>query len=977
MTTRPPTASATTSTGGTTPTGERLRGLAATLLLAALVIGSPVALTAWGRAETLGLMRPSAWLSPDDGSILLGLATLVGWIAWVVFTVCVVAEAVGMATCHRHHPRVPGLGAVQGIAAGLLVASLAVLSPAARSTAAPPAPPVAVAISHAGATPQSTTAEAATSGSTATDEASGMEVVIGPDDDLWSLASSWYGDGTSWRRIAAANPGIDAENPAVGSPIVLPGIPATMHLPTGHTGGGHDVGPEDVERISPVVTVRSGDTLSAIARKHLGDQNEWPRIWQLNRDLVKDPDHIEPGWRLVLPGAPGDAHHDDAHTPAPTNAAAAPTQKTPAVIPSAVATPGEDSREVQAADPTEEVTPAVPLQSTSDATTAPDPVPPQAGALEMVRAESDDGDPTEMLRTGLAGLSLFLAGGVAGTLVARRRQQLFSRPLGRRVPVIDGAPRRARQVLDTAAAQVRSHPEGGATGGDEDPESLPATTVVLGTDGDRPVLLDLATAGGLVGIDADDDLAVAMIASMSLSLVATPWSGGLDLLVIGEDLAWLADAGGDDVLVTTAEEVTASLADLPGGDPMAVAQVILSSRPLDLPSPDVLAASGVVVLQPGEQGLVISVTDEEHARLDGHPQFLPQLVTGPMRRAIVSLVATTSSPDTEPAPWWDTPRRGREEEPERIDEEPPIPVTQFGLPDRVAGFRDHRLPQRSHDGWQGGQGIDDASITEEATVSTTSGASVPTQLPTNPVDAPAPVLRLLGPVDLVGARGTSPSKASRQCLEYCAWLLRNPGARSGRMAEALMVAEPTRRSNVSRLRRWLGRDDAGEAYLPEGYDGSLRLSESVTTDWERLELLIAGGVRRTSLDSLVAALDLVRGAPLADAAPGQWHWAEEWRVEMVQTIRDIGVEVARRAMEDGDSALAERALARAGAACPDDEVLLVERIRLADVLGDRAEVERLVYVLSRQARRLGVDLSEGTVRVLQEVMEGQVRARAV
>ncbi|MES9090696.1 hypothetical protein ABER39_10540, partial [Cutibacterium acnes] len=56
---------------------------------------------------------------------------------------------------------------------------------------------------------------------------------------------------------------------------------------------------------------------------------------------------------------------------------------------------------------------------------------------------------------------------------------------------------------------------------------------------------------------------------------------------------------------------------------------------------------------------------------------------------------------------------------------------------------------------------------------------------------------------------------------------------------------------------------------------------------------------------------------------------------------------------------------------------LVARIKLADELDDRGEVERLVYVLSRQARRLGVDLSEETITVLQEVMEGHARARVV
>ncbi len=116
---------------------------------------------------------------------------------------------------------------------------------------------------------------------------------------------------------------------------------------------------------------------------------------------------------------------------------------------------------------------------------------------------------------------------------------------------------------------------------------------------------------------------------------------------------------------------------------------------------------------------------------------------------------------------------------------------------------------------------------------------------------------------------------------------------------------------------------------------------------------------------------------MADAAPGQWHWAEEWRIDMIQMVRDIGVEVARRAMEIRDVELASRALARATVACPEDEVLLVARIKLADELDDRGEVERLVYVLSRQARRLGVDLSEETITVLQEVMEGHARARVV
>ena len=35
-----------------------------------------------------------ALLTPDDGTVLLGLITIVGWVAWLVFAVSVLAELV-------------------------------------------------------------------------------------------------------------------------------------------------------------------------------------------------------------------------------------------------------------------------------------------------------------------------------------------------------------------------------------------------------------------------------------------------------------------------------------------------------------------------------------------------------------------------------------------------------------------------------------------------------------------------------------------------------------------------------------------------------------------------------------------------------------------------------------------------------------------------------------------------------------------
>lgn len=54
-------------------------------------------------------------------------------------------------------------------------------------------------------------------------------------------------------------------------------------------------------------TVRSGDTLSAIAKREYGDAGEWRRIFEANRDQIDNPDLIQPGQELKIPGARGGA----------------------------------------------------------------------------------------------------------------------------------------------------------------------------------------------------------------------------------------------------------------------------------------------------------------------------------------------------------------------------------------------------------------------------------------------------------------------------------------------------------------------------------------------------------------------------------------------------------------------------------------------------------------------------------------------
>jgi nucleoid-associated protein YgaU len=50
-------------------------------------------------------------------------------------------------------------------------------------------------------------------------------------------------------------------------------------------------------------TVVSGDNLSKIAKHYYGDANQWRRIWEANRDQIKNPDLIHPGQVLKIPQA--------------------------------------------------------------------------------------------------------------------------------------------------------------------------------------------------------------------------------------------------------------------------------------------------------------------------------------------------------------------------------------------------------------------------------------------------------------------------------------------------------------------------------------------------------------------------------------------------------------------------------------------------------------------------------------------------
>src|SRR5687768_14548325 len=48
-------------------------------------------------------------------------------------------------------------------------------------------------------------------------------------------------------------------------------------------------------------TVVAGDSLSKIAQREYGDANEWKKIYEANKHIIKNPDLIYPGQELTIP----------------------------------------------------------------------------------------------------------------------------------------------------------------------------------------------------------------------------------------------------------------------------------------------------------------------------------------------------------------------------------------------------------------------------------------------------------------------------------------------------------------------------------------------------------------------------------------------------------------------------------------------------------------------------------------------------
>lgn len=383
-------------------------------------------------------------------------------------------------------------------------------------------------------------------------------------------------------------------------------------------------------------------------------------------------------------------------------------------------------------------------------------------------------------------------------------------------------------------------------------------------------------------------------------------------------------------------------------------------------------------------------------------------------------VALLADPDTAPGPTWS--RSINRTEPTL--EEIPMDVVRAGAADSdvAAGEATSLAPSPGYAGTAGGPttaGARPESFAPWATAAVSvatpplgtpvvSGTSGPggagsgsaagpagTRQAADPASPPerleAPIVRVLGSVELAGTTGVElPSTHQRQATELIAFLAFNPGSRGSDISKALWPSrEPnlaTRRSAVSRARRWLGTDPNGYEYLPRYWsadDGGQADLESagyrlrgVRTDWHTFCDLVGPDLTKTPTADLLAALDLVRGRPFEGVPLRKYVWAEQLMHTISSGVVDVSHEVARRALLAGDVATARHASQVGRLADPVDERSWRNGIRAEIASGRRDAVGRLVDRLRDHLEQLSMEPEPDTEELLALVDEQNRRREA-
>lgn len=245
-------------------------------------------------------------------------------------------------------------------------------------------------------------------------------------------------------------------------------------------------------------------------------------------------------------------------------------------------------------------------------------------------------------------------------------------------------------------------------------------------------------------------------------------------------------------------------------------------------------------------------------------------------------------------------------------------------------------------------------------------------------DLHAPEIRVLGQVEVTGVAhtGHGPRQAQLAALMYF---------RPGRSADALCAdmdplapwSASTLNARVQGLRRALGSDPSGKAYVPRrrAGDDPYKLSESVRCDWTRFLQLTEHALPRgpAGLPKLEQALGLVRGRPFGTRP---LPWAQPYQQEMITRIIDVAHSVAVYRTPAGphhDLNKARQAIATGLEADDSAELLYRDWMRIESAAGNRQGLHTAITRVQQINRALDCSLEIETEQLIHDLLSATDR----
>jgi nucleoid-associated protein YgaU len=117
-----------------------------------------------------------------------------------------------------------------------------------------------------------------------------QEYSVQQGDTLMKIAFDTYGDLYQWKKIYEMN------KEKITDPNALPaGLTLTIEQPSG---------PVAIQRNGEKYLIKPGDTLGTISGDVYGTNQKWRKLWENNKQLIKDPNRIFAGFYLYYTMTP-------------------------------------------------------------------------------------------------------------------------------------------------------------------------------------------------------------------------------------------------------------------------------------------------------------------------------------------------------------------------------------------------------------------------------------------------------------------------------------------------------------------------------------------------------------------------------------------------------------------------------------------------------------------------------------------------